>query len=247
MTAVYRLFYFSQFFMLATLIANGQTVENIKAVFDGEKMVVTYDLEFTDVNQKFKVALFSSHDSYSRPLSFTTGDVGESVHVGKANKVIWDVKNTLPPDFDGDITIKIKTSLVAAPPSVKLSMKPFDKGTYKKGQSVEVNWIGGKSTDNVNIDLLKGSEIKLRVAEKISNNQHHTWTVPKKGVVGKGYVLRISSAANATELSNSQFFTVKPKVPLLLKILPVAAVGGVIAFLTDSPVAADLPGPVKPN
>jgi hypothetical protein len=232
-----------------------QTLENVKASFDGEKMVITYDLGFTDTNQKFKVALFSSHDSYGRPLSFVTGDVGEAVHIGKTNRVVWDVRNTLPADFEGEITIKIKTSKVVAPASAtKLSLKPLDKNTYKKGQSIEVRWLGGNPDEKVNIELFKGNDLKLRVAEKIGNTQHFTWTIPKGGVVGKEYILRISNAANATELSNSQFFAVKPKVPLLLKIAPVLVVGGVVAFLSgskspkDAPVIVEeLPGPVKPQ
>ena len=231
--------------------AFGQTLENVKAAFDGEKMVITYDLGFTDANQKFKVAFYSSHDNFARPLSSTTGDVGESVHVGKSNKVIWDVKNTLPPDFDGEITIKIKTNkvLAAAPSATKLSLKPLDKNVYKKGQSVEVKWQGGSPDEKVNIELYRGSELKLRLADKISNSQMHTWKIPK-GVKGKDYTLRISNAANATELSNSQEFAVKPKVPILFIILPVAVAGGLVAILgTEPPPPANenLPGPVKPN
>lgn len=213
-------------------------------------MVITYDLSFADANQKFKVALYSSHDNYARPLSFITGDVGESVHIGKTNKIVWDVKNTLAPDFDADITFKIKTSKIAAT-ATKLSLIPLRSASYKKGQTVDVKWTGGSTDEKVNVELYKGNELKLRVADKIGNDQHYNWIIPK-GVKGKDYSLRISNAANATELSNSQIFSVKPKVPILFIIVPVVVVGGVVAILaggSESPPGGEdnLPGPVKPN
>jgi hypothetical protein len=232
-----------------------QKLENLRASFDGEKMVITYDLLFADPAQKFRVTLYSSHDNYARPLSLVTGDVGESVAPGVTNRVVWDVRNSLPPNFDAEVTIKIKTSKAAAADVVKLSLKPFDKSVYKKGESVAILWVGGSSSDQVNIDLLKGSKVVKRVVEKTPNAQRYTWQIPKNEKAGKGYVLRVSSATTTTELSNSQFFVIKPRIPLIVKILPVVVIGGVVAVLAgkkgggpaNDDTEEDLPGPVKPN
>ena len=242
----------SLFLFCGAISAFGQTLENVKAAFDGEKMVITYDLGFTDANQKFKVAFYSSHDSYARPLSFITGDAGESVHVGKANKVIWDVKNTLPPDFDGDITIKIKTSKVVAVEAVtKLSLKPLDRNVYKKGQTVQVEWKGGKPSDKIHIDLYKDGTLQQKLTESLGNSpQLYQWMLPKD-LKGSGYSFRI---ANSSDQTNSGNFKVKPKIPLMLKVLPVLMIGGVVVALggskstiTDQTPNIDLPGPIKPN
>lgn len=238
----------------ACFSANAQKVQNVRASFDGEKMVITYDLLHDDPNQKFKVAVFSSHDSYARPLSLVTGDVGETVLAHTDNRVVWDVRNTLPADFDGEITIKIKAGKAIVADAIKLTLKPFDKSAYKKGESLEVRWVGGSSADQVNIDLLQGGVVKKRVAEKINNTQHYTWNVSRKESSGKGFILRVSNAAVANETTNSQFFAIKPRVPLIVKVAPVLVVGAVVAFLPkkggeDPPgeTESDLPGPVKPN
>ncbi len=91
--------------------------------------------------------------------------------------------------------------------------------------------------------------IKQKLADNLSNGQSYQWSVPKE-LKGKGYSLLIS---NSTDQSNSSSFNIKPKIPLLLIIAPVAVVGGAIAFLGggDPPTdpadpASDLPGPTKP-
>jgi hypothetical protein len=230
--------------------AVGQTLTNLKASFDGEKMVITYDLIFSDPNQKFKVSFYSSHDNYGRALSLITGDAGESVSPGQGNRVVWDAKNTLPADFDADVTIKIKVNKIG----VKLSTKPLDKTAFKPGDSLTLRWAGGDPGGKVNVALFKGDERQLQVAQGISNKQEFMWVVPK-GVKGKEYVLRVSNASNEADLSNSQLFSVKPKVPLYLKILPIAAlaIGGAAIAVAGGgeepppPGEDELPGPVKPN
>jgi hypothetical protein len=86
-----------------------QTLEKLTATFDGEKMIVTYNLAYADASQKFKVALYSSHDNFKQPI-MVTGDAGENVLPGAAKRAVWDAKRTLPADFDGDIQIKLKAA-----------------------------------------------------------------------------------------------------------------------------------------
>jgi hypothetical protein len=236
--------------LLVTSMGFSQTLSNLKASFDGEKMVVTYDLAYPEPDQKFKVTFYSSHDNYSRALSLVTGDAGESVSPGLGKRVVWDLKNALPGDFDADIRIKIIASIVAG----KLSTKPLDKSAFKTGDSLAFRWAGGDPGSKVNVTLFKDDVLKVQVAEGIANNQELYWVVPK-GVKGSGYVLRVSNAANESELSNSQIFSIKSRIPLYLKILPLAvlAIGGTAAAVAagggdDPPAGEDeLPGPVKPN
>lgn len=234
--------------------SSGQSLANLKTSFDGEKMVIIYDLLFAEPGQKFKVSFYSSHDNYSRPLSLLTGDAGESVNPGQGNRVVWDAKNTLPADFDADITIKIKVSKGGTGASNKLTTKALDKGSYKKGESLTLRWSGGNTGGKVNVTLYKDGARQQVIADKISNSQEYTWVVPKKGLSGKGYTLRVTNAANETELSDSQPFGVKSKIPMLL-IIPAVVLVGVTTFVVTSGGSEpppeqgedELPGPVKPN
>ncbi len=241
-----RQFYsFLLLFFLSLITAYGQTLENVKASFDGEHMVISYDLNNPDANQKFKIALYSSHDNYTTPIANNTGDIGENVLPGKSKKVVWTVRNSLPSDFDKDITMKVKASKVVV--VSKLALTPLSKTAFKNGQSVDVQWQGGKPTDKINIALYKDGALQQKVAENVSNNKSYTWSVPK-GVKGKGYSLHIS---DATDQSTSQVFSIKPKLPLLYIIVPVVLVGGLVAILAGggtetTTTESDLPGPVKP-
>ena len=234
------------FLVWATASSHAQIVENINASFDGEKMVITYDLRFTDANQKFKIVLYSSQDNYSQPLMLVTGDTGENVLPGKVKRVVWDAKSVLPTYFDGDIRIKIKASKMAAP---KLIFDPLTLKTYKRGRTISIKWTGGYATDMVIIELYKEKTFNLLVADKMNNTAAYEWKMPKS-VKGRNYTLRITNAARPDEQAESQAFRVKPSVPFLVKILPILAAGGIIALSSgDSPGPHDtpLPGPVNPD
>ncbi len=63
-----------------------QSLENIKTSFDGERVTITYDLNNTEPNQKFRINIFSSHNGYSTPIVSVSGDWGTEVAVGKPKK-----------------------------------------------------------------------------------------------------------------------------------------------------------------
>lgn len=235
--------------VLLNLTTYAQTIENINASFDGEKVTISYVLNHIEANQKFKIDLFSSHDNYTQAIP-VTGDAGENVSPGRTKLVIWDAKSTLPSEFDGDIRIKIKATKMAAP---KLVFEPLALTTYKKGRTISMTWSGGFTSDKVTIDLKKNNITNLRVAELIDNTGAYEWKMPKS-VKGKNYQLTLTNASNTAEPVTSSEFRVKPRTPLLVKILPVVIVGGVAVFLSDDsgqpPIINGLdplPGPAKPG
>lgn len=241
-TPILVLVLFASFFA-----ARSQSIENLKTSVEGDRIVITYDLSYSDSNQKFRIALYSSHDNYSNSLHSITGDLGENIAPGRGKRVVWDAKNSLPSDFDSDITIKVRASKIMV--AAKLDLKPLAKSGYKKGQTIDVQWQGGRPTDKINIELYKDGGLQQKLGETQNSSQSYTWSVPKE-LKGKGYSLQIS---NGTEKSKSGDFSIKPKIPLLLIIAPVAVVGGVLAFSggsksKDTPTVSDeLPGPVNPN
>jgi hypothetical protein len=227
-----------------------QTVENIASRFDGEKMVVTYDLNFSNPAEKFRVDLYSSHDNYTKPLSFVKGAVGDNVLPGKSNRVEWDAQKSLPADFDGEITIRVKIIRMAAP---ALVLNPLTTTIYKRGRTLTLNWSGARPEDKLNIILHKGNQVNLRVQENADNNGKYEWKLPR-GVKGKDYSIKLSPANRPTEVVTTQSFIVKPRVPFIVKVLPFLAVGGAAAVLLggggEEPGGdgdSALPGPLRPN
>lgn len=233
--------------------AKAYSVENIFAAFDGDKVVITYNLIYTDPNQKFKISFYSSHDNYTNPIAAITGDVGENILPGRAKRAVWSVRGELPADFDSEIKIKIKATRVVAP---ALVIEPLALKTYKKGRTVSMQWTGGYPTDKVTIELYKNNAAALRVAEQTNNSGTYEWKMPKS-VKGKNYTLRLTNASQAGAQVESTAFNVKPRTPFIVKILPVLAIGGALYFLNGDdgtgeppvlpPTDDVLPTPINPG
>jgi len=234
---------------LLYLGVQAQTIENNKSTLDSNNgtLTITYDLIYTDATQKFSILFFSSHDNFSKPLKFITGDGGDNVLSGRMKRAIWSYQQELPSDFDGDIQIKIRPTKMIAP---KLIMEPLATSSYKKGGTISMKWTGGNPGDKITIDLDKNNSSKLKVAEKIDNSGAFEWKIPKNES-GKNYRLVITNASQSAEPAPSTEFTIKPRIPLLVKVLPVVLVGGAAAILLSggpsTPANDVLPKPVKPN
>lgn len=225
----------------------GQAIENVKASLEGENMVITYDLLNGTATEKFAVSLRSSHNNFASALVGLSGDVGDNILPGKGKRVVWALKNELPADFDADIIIKVKASVLAAP----LTVNRLAQSAMKKGQVVELSWQGGKATDKIDISLLKGGVPQEQVASAISNIYQYQYTVPAS-LKGSGYSFKISTAKEEVITGS---FKIKSKIKAIFIIVPVAIVGVAAAFLggkkteTDgtTTTAQDLPLPLKPS
>jgi len=79
-------------FILLTVFfeANSQTVSNVKAELQGEKVLITYDLKSDGVYNTYNVLIYCSFDKYITPLKFVTGDVASNVRPGNGKIIIWD-------------------------------------------------------------------------------------------------------------------------------------------------------------
>jgi hypothetical protein len=237
------------FILPIVYVTQAQTVENINTRFDGEKIVITYDLIHSNTTEKFKVDLYSSHDNYSSPLTLVTGSVGENISPGRANRAVWDAKSSLPADFDGVIVIRIKISkMVVRSP---LAFRPLAATVLKRGRSLAVQWTGGLPDEKISLQLLQRDVPVVGVANTIANSGGYTWKMPKS-VKGKNYSLLLSSSAQPQEKAKSQTFIVKSRTPFIVKILPVMAIGGALMFLGGGGEGggtgeSQLPGPIRPG
>ncbi|HYC86054.1 MAG TPA: Ser-Thr-rich GPI-anchored membrane family protein [Chryseosolibacter sp.] len=222
--------------------AQAQTVENFLPSFDGDKVTIRYDLKYEDATQQFAVSFYSSHDNYTHPLRSLTGDYGNNIFPGKGKQVVWDVKSELPANFDQEVNIRIRFTKVEKP-RPKLAMSPFQKTSFRKGKTVDFTWSGGASGEKITIELLKNGEVESTIAEGHANSHTFSWIIPKKRRSGKGYIVRISNAANTAEFAMSEPFAIKATVPLGVKLLPLAG----LAFLIPGEKVENLPGPLDPD
>lgn len=207
------------------LVVSAQTVAIKKVELAGDKVIVHYDLEDSNPNNEYKLDLYSSKDNFIAPLTKVKGNVGLEVKPGVDRKIEWNIIEEYGP-YKGKLSLEIKGKVYI--PFVKL--QNFNtKKSYKRGSNNNVGWKPGNNNP-INIELFKGGQ---RVAGDMNmpNNGSHTLYIPSKSKPGKDYRLKITDSRNSEDVIYTDYFRVKPKVPLLVKLLPVLAIGGAAAAL----------------
>jgi hypothetical protein len=215
-------------FVSLLLLAAGAYAQKVaikKVEVAGEKINVYYDLEDSNPANEYQIFLYSSHSSYATALTHVKGDVGNEVKIGANRRIEWNIREELGP-YKGKLALEIRGKIYA--PFVKLQNFDVAK-TYKRGKSYPLQWKAN-STNAIHIELYKGSE---RVTGELNhpNNGSYSLSVPASSKPGKDYRLKITDSRNSDEVIYTGYFKVAPKVPLLLKVVPVLAVGGLVAVL----------------
>lgn len=208
------------------LAAASQNVIIKKVELAGEKIIVHYDLEDGNPNNEYKLDLFSSVDNFVAPLTKVKGDVGDEIKPGTGRKIEWSVREEIG-SYKGRLSLEIRGKVYI--PFVKLQNFDADR-SYKRGKSYSLAWKPG-STNPINIELYKGGQ-RVDGAMNIPNNGGHTIYVPTHAKKGSDYRLKITDTKHTDDVLYTKEFHVKPKVPLVVKVLPVLAVGGAVVFLS---------------
>jgi len=204
---------------------SAQTIAIKKVELAGEKIVVHYDLEDGNPNNEYKLDLYASRDNYATPLTKVKGDVGLEVKPGLGRRIEWSVREEFG-SFKGKLALEIRGKVYI--PFVKIQNFDSEK-SYKRGNSYGIAWKPG-STNSINIDLYKGGE-RVGGESNLQNNGSHTFYIPTHAKKGSDYRLKITDTKNAEDVLYTSEFKVKPKIPLLVKVLPVLAIGGAVAAL----------------
>ncbi|HEU5145754.1 MAG TPA: hypothetical protein VFT90_03530 [Chryseosolibacter sp.] len=212
-------------FLLLAAAASAQKASIKKVELAGDKIIVHYDLEDSNPGHEYQVSLYASQSNFTTALTKVKGDVGNEIKPGADKKIEWNIIEELGP-FKGKLSLEIR-GRVFIPVAKINSISEGDK--FKRGKNHVVTWKPGNN-NTVNIELLKDGQL---VSSQLSqpNNGTHSLFIPTNAVVGKGYSLRITDTRDPENNVTSQRFAITRKVPLLLKVVPILAVGGVAAVV----------------
>lgn len=212
-------------FVFAWFCATAQSVAIKKIEFAGDQIVVHYDLEDNNPNNEYDLRLYASRDNFTSPLTKVSGDVGAEVKPGAGRQVRWKAREELG-DYKGRLALELRGKVFL--PFVKLKDFNSEK-SYKRGKSYNLNWKAG-NTNPIHIEVYKGGQ---RISGEMNqpNNGAHTFFLPANAKKGDDYRLKISDAKQSENVVFTPTFAVKPKVPFLLKMLPVVAVVGALVFV----------------
>jgi hypothetical protein len=215
-------------FALGPFLLSAQKVAIKKIELAGEKVIVHYDLDDNNPNNQYQISLYASKDKYSAPLTKVTGDVGGEVNPGAGRRIEWNLLQEYG-TFKGKLSLEIRGRVFV--PFVKL--RDFNTAKkYKRGKSYDLAWRPG-NTNPIHIELYKGSQ---KVAGELNhpNNGKSTLSIDSKVKPGKDYRLKITDSKKLDEVVYSDYFTVTPKIPLLLKLIPALGVAGGLAVVVSS-------------
>jgi hypothetical protein len=212
------------FVVFSISLSSAQGIRNSKAELDSGKVIVTYDLIGGLEDYIYSVQLYSSSNSFRKPLTKVTGDVGRNIKPGNGKKAIWDAESELV-KYRGEATIRVEVKVLA--PFVRF-ISPSQNITFKRGKTQTISWEGGTGADYLRIVLMNGRN-SISDIGSVPNEGSYNWDIPPGLKPGK-YSIRISGGGKE---AISRDFTIRRKIPLGLKILPLVAVGVVVAILVD--------------
>lgn len=228
--------------LFLSLQAQQFTVKRVELA--NERVIVHYDLTDDVTGRSYTLNVYGSHDNFLNPLQKITGDAGLEVKPGINRKFVWDARAELGEDFSGSVALEVRGRLYI--PFVRFTGFE-DYRVLKRGKPYQLTWSGGTQQNILNFDLYKGDK-KVHTFSNIANVGHHKLTLPKDTRPGKDYKLRISDTKNKDEVVYTGAFAVKRKTPLLLKVLPVLAVGYLAATLAGGESGpSDIPDPIEPK
>ena len=207
--------------LVGSISAFAQKLENLKAIGQGDKIIISYDINGAFEGDKVNVQLYGSHNDYSIPIQRISGDYGNGIAPGKGKKIEWETKAELG-NYAGEISFEIRAEVIA----VFALTKSLTKA--KRGKTLNLKWRGGDKNENVKIELLKAGKVQGTLGT-VANTGSYLWKLPAKQTLGKDYALRM---ANAKEIINSSAFSIQPKYPMWMKIGVPVIIGGVVAIMT---------------
>lgn len=219
---------------------HSQELDSISMEFENGIVVVKYDFLDGEKGENYELYLFGSHDNFSEPLQYTTGDVGKNIQLGKGKVIHWDAKRELG-NFKGDFSLKIKGSKYTP-------MVTFDNITanlkIKRGSDFNIKWTPNTKDKEVLLKIQKNN-VPITKPIIVENSGSYEWNLPPKLKPGKGYSVQILDTKNLLREETSELFTARRKVPLMYIVVPTAIAVGVTAVLLKKDDSG-IPDPPSP-
>lgn len=237
-------------FLLVVQLTNAQDFRIKQVELAGDQLLIFYDLIDTTKNRLYAIHLYSSRDNYITPLTKVQGDITQgsvlAVEPGANKKITWNAKEELGADFEGSVGLEVRGRVYM--PFIRL--KGFeDYKSIKRGVPFTLTWSGGQTRNIITFDLYRG-DTHTKWSEPVTNSGNNTFVIPTNIKPGKNYRFKISDSKNKEDVIYSSEFTIKRKVPLLYKIVPIVVIGGVVYYIIENqkpPVANEIPGAPCPD
>jgi hypothetical protein len=201
--------------VITCISSRGQKLTVTDIQVKGQLILVNYNLEDVPPGNELYVQLFSSIDNFISPVKKVSGDVGNSIEPGLNKTITWNYADEYP-DYKGKISLEVRGR--AFVPVARF--RNIDQNSvYKRGKNYSVDWKPGNNKV-VDIELYQGST-RVQGESNINNSGSYNLHLLTNLKPGNEYRIKISDSRNPEENTYSEYFTVKRKIPLIAKIVPI--------------------------
>jgi hypothetical protein len=229
-------------FSVLTIDVFAQSIEIRQIEFLNNQVLIRYDLIDSISGRSYSIRLFTSADDFLNSSQKATGDVGLEIKPGSNKTIQWQANEELGTSFDGKVTIELRARLFVP----FIDTENIDQfKIYRRKRDYNLTWSGGTPQNILNFDLMRGDK-KVMSFPNIANVGHHTLQFPVYVHPARDYRFRISDSKNRDEQVYSSTFRIRRKIPLLLKAVPVVAVGVLLALLLKISSEPDIVDPILP-
>jgi hypothetical protein len=228
-----------------------QSIENVRSSIEGGEVIINYDLLGSDTSQIFEIRFYSTIDNYRQRLYRGVGDVGRDIRPGRNKQIVWNNREELTVYKLNDMEFNLEATLIYSP---IIFISPVANATHKRGNAVKLNWIGGESFERLRVEIYQNN-VKIRNIETITNRGSYVWKIPSNISPGQGYQFKLTRETSPDDGVLSNRFNIERRIPTLIKVLPVAAIGvaGLAYFILSGGGGGGgtpdeiLPAPVNPQ
>jgi hypothetical protein len=212
----------------AGIAASAQEVLIKRIELENQKVFVFYELNDSTRDRFYTINLYSSRDNFISPLQKLKGDIGLEVRPGSQRRIEINANEEFGNSFEGKVAFELRAKVYI--PFIRLEgFNDYKK--FKRGKPYEIHWSGGRPQNVLNFELYNG-DTKITSFTNIANAGKYNLIFAPNTKPGKNYRFKISDSKNKDEIINTGTFTIAPKIPLILKTLPVLAIGGALIFLS---------------
>jgi len=207
------------------LVVSAQEFAIKKVEITAETVILHYDLIDTVKTRTYTLSVYSSRDNFLSPLQKVGGDVGLEVRPGQNKRITWRSREELGSFFEGDVELEIRGRLYI--PFIRF--EGFQDGmVFKRGVPKTVTWTGGTRQNILNLSIYNKDGKFIDAIANVANSNSKELTIPNSVKAGSGYYFLVADSKNKDQVMKTSTFTVKRKLPLLLKVVPILILGGVI-------------------
>ena len=231
--------------LMAVIVQSGakaQEVSNLRAETKGNLVIINYDLAGSLPGQLFGIKVFVLRNGQTDSLLYVRGDVGRNVVPGRGKRIEWGAKKEIGV-FDNTLAFRVEATLTFSPIALK---NPAGAAMWRRGKGHTIDWAGGVENEDLQLELWKDSTLGF-IITRTANQGKYDWQVPVGLAPGDDYKIRLASVAAPTNFRFSEPFSIRRKIPLAAKLIPVGVAVGVGTWLLvrrlSEPAEPDLPPP----